>query len=73
MDFKIDPLILNGQNYAFWELELETLLNSKRLWQCTNTAIPNPEDDQMKFIINGKEYCGHWGHYDCLGNSFLCE
>jgi hypothetical protein len=33
---------------------METLLKIKGLWKYTNTAIPDPTDDQMKFIVDGK-------------------
>lgn len=34
---------------------METLLKSKGLWQYTKIAIPDPTNDQAKFVIDGKK------------------
>jgi hypothetical protein len=45
MASKIDPIVLNGSNYAVWAPDMETLLKSKGLWQYTKVVIPDPTDD----------------------------
>jgi hypothetical protein len=55
MASKIDPVVLNGSNYAIWAPDMETLLKSKGLWKYTKTVIPDPMDDQMKFVVDGKK------------------
>ena len=37
------------------KIKMETLLKSKGLWQYTNTMIPDPTNDQEKFIVDGKK------------------
>jgi len=55
MSSKLEPVILNGHNYGVWAQDMETLLKSKGLWQFTKTAVPDPKDDQQKFVIDGKK------------------
>jgi hypothetical protein len=51
MDLKIDPIVLNGSNYAVWEPDMETLLKSKGLWKYTKIVIPDPTDDQKSLLL----------------------
>ena len=55
MASKIDHVILDGLNYAIWEPDMETMMKSKAIQQYTKTVIPNPSDDQAKFIIDGNK------------------
>jgi hypothetical protein len=54
MDLKIDPVVLNGSNYAVWEPYMETLLKRKGLCQYVKVGILDPTDDHAKFIVDGK-------------------
>ena len=56
MPSKIDPIILNGHNYAIWLQDMETLLKSKGIRQYMKTIIPYLKVDQVKFVINEKKY-----------------
>jgi hypothetical protein len=55
MDLNIDPIVLNGSNYEVWDLDIETLLKSKVLWQYTKVVILDPTDASVKFSIDGKK------------------
>jgi hypothetical protein len=55
MDLNIDPVILNGSNYAIWAPDMETLLKSKEPWQYIKTVIPDPTDDQENLVVYGKK------------------
>ena len=55
MASKIDPIVLNGSNYAVWTLDMEILLKSKGLWQYTKVAILDPIDVHEKFVVDGKK------------------
>jgi hypothetical protein len=76
MASNIDTIVLNGSNYAVWEVDMETLLKSKRLWQYMKTVIPDPMEEQAIFVVDGKkdEYVGvittyiSWEiHFDIIG------
>jgi hypothetical protein len=56
MASKIDPIFMNGSNYAVWAPDMESLLKSKGLWQYMKDVIPYPIDNQEKFTIDGKKY-----------------
>jgi hypothetical protein len=51
MASKIDPIVLNGSNYAVWAPDMETLLKSKGLWKYTKVAIPDPTDASKNFPL----------------------
>jgi hypothetical protein len=55
MALKIDHVVLNGSNYAVWAPDMETLLKRKGLWQYMKVVIPDPTDDQVKFVVDGKK------------------
>jgi hypothetical protein len=55
MALKIDPVVLNGSNYVVWAPDMETLLKRKGLWKYMKVVIPDPTDDQEKFIVDGKK------------------
>jgi hypothetical protein len=48
MDLTIDPIIFNGSNYVVWELDMEILLKSNRLW---HYKILDPIGDQESFLL----------------------
>lgn len=55
MNFNIEPVLLNGHNYAMLEPYIATFLKKKRLWQYMKVTILDPKDDQSKFVINENE------------------
>lgn len=55
MDSKIEPIILDGLNYAIWETNMEMLLKSKGLWQYMKVVIPNLFDAGAKFVVDRKK------------------
>ena len=52
----IDPIILNGENYIVWVLDMETLLKRKGILYHMKSGIIDLKDDQMIFSIDGKKY-----------------
>ena len=48
-------VVLDGLNYGVWETNMEILQKSKGLWQYMKVSIPDPSDDQAKFVINAKK------------------
>jgi hypothetical protein len=55
MDSNINLIILNVSNYAIWEPNMETLLNSKGMWKYMKSMILDPINDQTNFIVDGKK------------------
>ena len=55
MTSNIEPIVVNGHNYAIWVPYMETLLESKGLWKYTKVVIPDPTNVDAKFIINRKK------------------
>lgn len=55
MNFNIEPMFLNGHNYAMLEPYIATFLKKKRLWKYMKVTILDPKDDQSKFVINENE------------------
>jgi hypothetical protein len=53
--FEDRSYVLNGSNYVVWAPDMETLLKSKGLWKYMKTVIPDPTDDQEKFVVDGKK------------------
>jgi hypothetical protein len=55
MASKINPIFLNGSNYAVWAPDMETLLKIKGSWHYTKVVIPYPTDALKKISIDGKK------------------
>ena len=55
MASKIEHVVLNGDNYANWMTDTETLFKSKGLWKFTKTSISDPMDINAMFSINPKK------------------
>jgi hypothetical protein len=54
MASNIDHIVLNGSNYAVWAPYMETMLKHKGVWKYMKIVIPDPTDDQEKFVVDGK-------------------
>ena len=55
MTCKIEPIVLNGHNYAIWAPDMETLLKIKGVWKYTKATIPDLLNDWAKFLIDEKK------------------
>jgi hypothetical protein len=55
MNSKREPLVLNFHNHGIWAQDMETLLKGKALWKFTKIVVPNPKDEQQKFVIDEKK------------------
>ena len=76
---KIEPVVLNGHNYAIWETYMETLLKRKGLWFFTKNYIVHlidvdakisisvKKDEVLGVIMNyiSREICFHTSGIDC--------
>ena len=55
MALKIEPIILDGLNYAISKIDMEMLLKNKGLQQYMKVSLLDPRYDQAKFVIEKKK------------------
>jgi hypothetical protein len=52
MDSKIDPIIMNGSNYAVWAPDMENMFKSKGPWKYTKVVILDPTDSNVFISVD---------------------